>query len=189
LSALEGLSVKLGALREGRKAVIVVSEGFTAMLPPQLRDPVATMPGFGNPNRRNPTAGDNSMLEDRAEFSGQLDVQQEMQDVFNAANRSNTALYTVDPRGLATGEFDIDQNVGFQRSNASLRQTQDTLRVLADETDGRAFVNNDFGEAMKQIVTDSSVLPARLQLVQAPQDGKFHGSGEGEARRHRSPLA
>jgi VWFA-related protein len=176
LSAIEGLSVKLGALREGRKAVIVVSEGYTAMLPPQLRDPVATMPGFGNPNRRNPTAGDNSMLEDRAEFSGQLDVQQEMQDVFNAANRSNTALYTVDPRGLATGEFDIDQNVGFQKSNASLRQTQDTLRVLADETDGRAFVNrNDFGKAMKQIVSDSSAYYLLgYNSTQAPQDGKFH---------------
>ena len=176
LSALEGLSVKLGALREGRKAVIVVSEGYTALLPPQLRDPVATMPGFRNPNRRNPTAGDNSMLEDRAEFVGQLDVQQEMQDVFNAANRSNTAFYTVDPRGLATGEFDIDQNVGFQRSGSSLRQTQDTLRVLADETDGRAFVNrNDFGKAMKQIVADSSAYYLLgYNSTQAPQDGKFH---------------
>jgi VWFA-related protein len=176
LSAIEGLSVKLGALREGRKALIIVSEGYTALLPPQLRDPVATMPGFGNPNRRNPRAGDNSINEDRAEFSGQLDVQQEMQDVFNAANRSNTALYTVDPRGLATGEFDIDQNVGFQRSNSSLRQTQDTLRILADETDGRAFVNrNDFGKAMKQIVSDSSAYYLLgYNSTQAPQDGKFH---------------
>jgi VWFA-related protein len=176
LSALEGLSVKLGALREGRKAVIVVSEGYTAVLPPQLRDPVASMPGMGNPNRRNPLAGDNSVIEDRAEFTGQIDVQQEMQEVFNAANRSNTALYTVDPRGLATGEFDISENVGMQRSNASLRQTQDTLRVLADETDGRAFVNrNDFGKAMKQIVADSSayyLLGYNSSL--APQDGKFH---------------
>ena len=113
LSALEGLAVKLGALREGRKAVIVVSEGYTAVLPPQLRDPVAAMPGMGNPTRRNPTAGENSIIEDRAEMAGQLDIQQEMQEVFNAANRSNTALYTVDPRGLATGEFDINENVGM----------------------------------------------------------------------------
>src|SRR5262245_25539428 len=176
LSAIQGVSVKLGALREGRKALIVVSEGYTALLPPQLRDPVASMPGMGNPNRRNPRAGDNSITEDRAEFVGQLDVQQEMQDVFNAANRSNTAIYTVDPRGLATGEFDIDQNVGFQRSNSSLRQTQDTLRVLADETDGRAFVNrNDFGKAMKQIVADSSAYYLLgYNSSQAPPDGKFH---------------
>jgi VWFA-related protein len=176
LSAIEGLSVKLGALREGRKAVIVVSEGYSAILPPQLRDPVAAMPGLGNPNRRNPMAGENNVNEDRAEFAGQLDVQQEMQDVFNAANRSNTALYTVDPRGLATGEFDINENVGLQRSNASLRQTQDTLRVLAAETDGRAFVNrNDFGQAMKQIVADSSAYYLiGYNSSEAPQDGKFH---------------
>jgi VWFA-related protein len=176
LSAIEGLSVKLGALREGRKAVIVVSEGYTAVLPPQLRDPVASMPGMGNPNRRNPMAGQNSVTEDRAEFVGQIDVQQEMQEVFNAANRSNTALYTVDPRGLATGEFDISENVNMQRSNAALRQTQDTLRILADETDGRAFVNrNDFGKAMKQIVADSSAYYLiGYNSSQAPQDGKFH---------------
>ncbi len=176
LSALEGLAVKLGALREGRKAVIVVSEGYTALLPPQLRDPIASMPGLGNPARRNPAIGDNSMLEDRAEFSGQLDIQQEMQEVFNAANRSNTALYTVDPRGLATGEFDIDQNVSLTRSNASLRQTQDTLRVLAEETDGRAIVNrNDLAKAMKQIVSDSSAYYLLgYNSTQAPQDGKFH---------------
>ena len=176
LSALEGLAVKLGALREGRKAVIVISEGFTALLPPQLRDPVAAVPGLGNTARRNPMAGQNSPVEERAEFLGQIDVQQEMQEVFNAANRSNTAFYTVDPRGLATGEFDINENVGLQRSNESLRQTQDTLRVLADETDGRAIVNrNDFGRAMKQIVADSSAYYLLgYNSTQAPQDGKFH---------------
>lgn len=176
LSALEGLSVKLGAFREGRKAVIVVSEGYTAVLPPQLRDPVASLPGMGNPARRNPTAGDNSIMEDRADMAGQMDLQREMQDVFAAANRSNTALYTVDPRGLATGEFDINENVGLGRSNNALRQTQDTLRVLADETDGRAIVNrNDLARAMQQIVVDSSAYYLLgYNSSQAPQDGKFH---------------
>ncbi|MBA3270556.1 MAG: VWA domain-containing protein, partial [Acidobacteria bacterium] len=103
MSALEGLAIKLGALREGRKAVIVVSEGFTGVLPPQLRDPIASQPGLGNPARRNPAIGENSNVEDRAEFIGQVDIQSELQEVFNAANRSNTAFYTVDPRGLSTG--------------------------------------------------------------------------------------
>jgi VWFA-related protein len=176
MSALEGLAVKLGAFREGRKAVVVLSEGFTTVLPPQLRDPVASMPGVGNPARRNPTVGDNSILEDRLEMGAQVDLQQELQQVFNAANRSNTAFYTVDPRGLATGEFDIDENVSMTRSNASLRQTQDSLRILADETDGRAIVNrNDIGRAMKQIVSDSSAYYLiGYNSSQAPQDGKFH---------------
>jgi VWFA-related protein len=176
MSALEGLAVKLGALREGRKAVVFLSEGFTSVLPPQMRDPVAAMPGMGNPNRRNPNAGMGNINEERADFMGQVDIQQEMREVFNAANRSNTAIYAVDPRGLATGEFDINENVNMQRSNDSLRQTQDTLRVLADETDGRAIVNrNDLARAMKQIVTDSSAYYLiGYNSTQAPSDGKFH---------------
>ena len=47
----------MGSLKEGRKALILVSEGYTNMLPPQLRDPIAAMPGLGNPNRGNPHAG------------------------------------------------------------------------------------------------------------------------------------
>ena len=57
LSAIEGLSVKLGALREGRKAVIVVSEGYTAMLPPQLRDPVAVDARLRQPESPQPEGG------------------------------------------------------------------------------------------------------------------------------------
>ncbi|MBZ5782521.1 hypothetical protein, partial [Klebsiella aerogenes] len=52
LSALEALVTRLGSLREGRKAVILASEGFSNVLPAQLNDPVAAMPGLGNPGRR-----------------------------------------------------------------------------------------------------------------------------------------
>ncbi len=36
LSALRSLVIRMGSLREGRKAVILVSEGFSHFLPPQL---------------------------------------------------------------------------------------------------------------------------------------------------------
>ena len=39
-----------GSLKEGRKALILVSEGYTNCLPPQMRNPIAQMPGLGNPN-------------------------------------------------------------------------------------------------------------------------------------------
>jgi VWFA-related protein len=176
LSALEGLAVKLGSLREGRKAIVLVSEGYTALLPPQLRDQNAQMPGMGNPNRGNPTAGEGNIYEDRAKFGASLDVQRELQNVFDAANRNNTAIYSVDPRGLATGEFDINENVGFRTSNESLTATQDTLRILSDETDGRAIVNrNDLAKGMQQIMRDSSAYYLLgYNSSQAPQDGKFH---------------
>ena len=88
LSALKGLSVKLGALREGRKAIVLLSEGYTAMLPPQMRDAIAGMPGFGNAARGNPLAGENNLQEDRARNMAELDLQTELQLVFDAANRS-----------------------------------------------------------------------------------------------------
>ena len=176
LSALQGLSVKLGALREGRKAIVLVSEGYVAMLPPQMRGSIATMPGVGNPARNNPFAGENNMAEDRAKFMGELDVQSELQRVFDAANRSNTAIYAVDPRGLSTGEFDIQDNIGMRTSQDSLRQTQNTLRTLADETDGRAIVNrNDLAKGMQQLVRDSSAYYLiGYNSTQSPSDGKFH---------------
>lgn len=176
LSALEGLSVKLGALREGRKAIVLVSEGYVAMLPPQLRGANATMPGLGNPNRNNPLAGENSLAEDRARFAADLDVQTELQRVFDSANRSNTTIYAVDPRGLSTGEFDIQDNITARPSQDALRQTQNTLRTLADETDGRAIVNrNDLAKGMEQIVRDSSAYYLLgYNSTQSRSDGKFH---------------
>jgi VWFA-related protein len=176
LSALQGLAVKLGALREGRKAILLLSEGYVAMLPPQMRGAIATMPGVGNPNRNNPFAGENDFNEDRARFQGELDVQTELQRVYDSANRSNTAIYAVDPRGLSTGEFDIQDNVGMRTSQDSLRQTQNTLRTLADETDGRAIINrNDLAKGMQQLVRDSSAYYLLgYNSTQSPSDGKFH---------------
>ena len=177
LSALKGLSVKLGAMREGRKAIVLLSEGYSGYLPPQKRDAIAGMPGLGNPAAGNPMAGSgSSVTEDRARFSADMDVQMELQSVFDAANRTNTSIYAVDPRGLATGEYDIQDNINFQVSSQQLRATQDTLRVLAENTDGRAIVNrNDLLKGMQQIVRDSSAYYLLgYNSTPAHQDGKFH---------------
>ena len=48
MSAVKGAAVRLGGMREGRKSIILVSEGFVSSLPPQLNDPSAAMPGVGN---------------------------------------------------------------------------------------------------------------------------------------------
>ena len=72
LSALKSLIVHMGGLKEGRKALILVSEGYSNILPASLRDPIASIPGFGNPNRGNAGAGQNDPNEERyAFFSGQ----------------------------------------------------------------------------------------------------------------------
>jgi VWFA-related protein len=176
LSALKGLAIKLGALREGRKAMVLISEGYTAMLPPQMRDAVAGFPGLGNPARGNPLAGENNLAEERARNMAEFDMQQELQLVFDAANRSNTAIYAVDPRGLSTGEFDLADNVGIRQSQDALRSTISSLQMLAENTDGRAIVNrNDLAKGMQQIVRDSSAYYLLgYNSTSAAQDGKFH---------------
>lgn len=174
MSALEGVSVKLGAMREGRKAVIFVSEGFTALLPPQMRDPNAQYPGLGNPVRNNPFAGDNP-VEDRNRFFSEAELQNQMREVYDAANRNNTAIYALDPRGLAPSEFDISENVGTRIDGETLRQSMDTLRVLADQTDGRAIVNqNDLERGLKQVIRDTSAYYLVGYSSTAPADGKYH---------------
>jgi VWFA-related protein len=174
MSALESLMGRMGGLKEGRKALILISEGYSNILPPQLRNPVATMPGLGNPASRDPSAGDNP-LETRAQAFATFDLMDELRQVWDAANRNNVAIYSVDPRGLATNAFDINENVGSQQDRTYLNATIDTLRTLSSETDGRAIVNrNDLTVAMKQIVQDSSAYYLLGYTTTRPSDGKFH---------------
>ncbi len=176
MSALKALVTHLGSLREGRKSVILVSEGYSNLLPPQLRDPIAAMPGIGNPGRLMPGLGQNDPNEERAQFLANADIQTDLREIYNAANRSNTAIYAVDPRRLATGEFDISDNVNAQTDRQYLQSTMDTLRVLAEQTDGRAIVNmNDLDTGLKQVVRDESAYYLLgYSSTQAPADGKFH---------------
>ena len=176
LSALESLVTHLGSLREGRKAVILVSEGFTNLLPPQLRDPIASLPGLGNPNRNRPLAGENDPNEERARWLANIDLMGELRNVFDAANKNNTAIYALDPRGLANFEFDLGQNIGPGADREMLQSTMDSLRILADNTDGRAIVNrNDLDGGLKQVVRDSSAYYLiGYNSTRAPADGKFH---------------
>src|SRR5262249_24894118 len=94
------------------------------------------------------------------------------------ANKNNVAIYAVDPRGLPVFEFDINDGggVGIQTDATYLRSTMDTLRVLAENTDGRAIVNrNDIAAGMKQITRDQSAYYLiGYNSTQAPSDGKFH---------------
>ncbi len=176
MTALRGLCVKLGSLREGRKAVIFVSEGFTSLLPPQMRDMNAQVPGLGNPSARNPFAGENSRSEERSRFSADAQLMADLRQVFDAANRNNTAIYALDPRGLATGEFDINENISLKTDQDYLRQTQDTLHILALNTDGRAIIDrNDLQGGLKQVIRDTSAyyLLGYNSALTTP-DGKFH---------------
>src|SRR5438067_2127164 len=177
LSAIKSPVVHMGSLKEGRKSLILVSEGFTNALPPQMRNPNAQLPGYGNPNAFNPGAGANDPNEDRYQFFANMDLESDLREVYDAANKNNVSIYAVDPRGLPGFEFDINENVGsFQVDSQYLNSTMNTLRELAENTDGRAIVNrNDLDVGMKQIIRDSSAYYLiGYNSTQAPADGKFH---------------
>ena len=175
LSALKGLIVHMGGLREGRKAIILVSEGFTNTLPAQAQDPIASMP---MPNGRAPDPiGGVSPQQQSQEFFLQTDMLSDIRWVYEMANRYNTTIYTVDPRGLAAFEFDLDRgNVSSTADQKVLDNSMDTLRILASETDGRAIVNqNDLTPGLNQIVRDSSAYYLLgYTTTQNAADGKFH---------------
>ena len=86
----------------------------------------------------------------------EADLVSELAELTRQANRANATLYTIDPRGLVAGQ-DLDDEVPTQEWNAYVRDTQDSLRVLAEETGGIAVVNqNDFDKALKRIDNETS---------------------------------
>ena len=80
----------------------------------------------------------------------------ELWDLTKAANRANATLYTIDPRGLVAGP-DIDQDINMTDWYSFVRESQDSLRVLAENTGGIAIVNqNDFDKGLKRIDNETS---------------------------------
>ena len=124
----------------------------------------------------NPFAAENQYEETQA-FFRQAETIGDLRRVFQTANRFNTSIYSVDPRGLTAFEFDVSQpSISFRTDAQALRETQATLRVLADTTDGRAIVNqNDLRRGLRQMLDDASgyyLLGYDSSL--APTDGEFH---------------
>jgi VWFA-related protein len=120
-SALKSAVMHLGAMRQGRKAVVFVSEGLGRL--------------------------------------GQ-DALRVVSDLIRTANDNNTAIYTVDPRGLQAGA------AGGFAGMSSL------LAALADSTGADAIVSNDMAAALRRVVVNSS---AFYLLGYSPKDGQLDG--------------
>ena len=172
LSALEGLMIRLGGVREGRKNVLLISEGFSNYVPVELRSMNAEM--LDGPEM--PTVG-NERYEETAQFFSDSSLMFDLRDVFSTANRFNTTIYALDPRGLAISEYDVSQrSVNRRTDDRMLRSTRDTLYVLARETDGRTIMNsNDLRPGLNQMLRDSSAYYLLgYSSSRAPTDGKYH---------------
>ncbi|HET9831950.1 MAG TPA: VWA domain-containing protein [Vicinamibacterales bacterium] len=178
LSAIRGLIVHMGTLKEGRKSLVIVSEGFSNRLPSGIT-PIGAAPTGTITGREGivDPVGLAGLSGGQADFAAAIDMEQLLRDVYDEANKNNVSLYTVDPRGLAVSEFDVsDGSVNPTTDRTFLNSTMDTLRTLAVETDGKAIVNrNDLAGGMKQIVRDvSAYYLIGYNSMQAPADGKFH---------------
>lgn len=87
-----------------------------------------------------------------------------LKQITDAALRSGVVVYTIDARGLFSGQLDATNNVAFDKQNrlesTSLREgpaMQDALNALAGDTGGRALRNqNYFDRWINKILDETS---------------------------------
>lgn len=138
LSALRQLAEYMEGIRGRRKSILFVSEGISYDVHDVFANTSANV------------------------------VQQQTSDAVAAATRGNVAIYAIDPRGLTGFEETIEADstpVDITPSQFSvtgalqsaLRLSQDSLRLLADETGGFASLNrNDLSDTFTRIVRENS---------------------------------
>lgn len=78
------------------------------------------------------------------------DPRGKLNEITDAAQRAGVVIYTIDARGLVSGQLDATNNVPFDTNgrleSASLREipaSQDALNALAGDTGGRALRNQN----------------------------------------------
>ena len=183
LAALDDLVAHLGTLREERKAVLTISDGwqlFTASR--TLGEPDDDKSSRSDRLRR---SGDRGSVQgspatpvmrveceaDRRRLA-MLDNSQHLRDLTEAANRANVSFYsfyapeaTVPPQGVSRAVQEID--------HAAARA--DSLRLLADATDGLAVLKRTaLDEALPRIVADeSSYYLVTYRSSNTKLDGRF----------------
>jgi VWFA-related protein len=122
-SAVNALALHIGRLGDGRKTLIVVSEGVDAMDRRRGQESL--------PNR---------------------------DTVIRSANRSNVAVYTLDPRDV---------------SPADAADAAGALQTIATETDGAA-VTGDLDAGLRRASRDSAGYYVLTYRSARPDDGHFH---------------
>jgi VWFA-related protein len=155
-STVNDLLYTLEQVRNRRKALIYVSDGYDFNPFEQSRmgeDPNGIYEGRTGVNRADSEA--DPWLYQGKQFAD-ADLVREIADLCRTANRANVTMYTIDPRGLVGGP-DLDEQVDPNEWQDFLHKSQDSLRVLAEQTGGIAVVNqNDFSKALQRIDAETS---------------------------------
>ena len=178
LEALQDLVRYLQTIREERKAIITVSNGWLLYRedpslmklrkdpstgvedPIPTGDPITVGPGgrLTTKDPRKTTSGESleQCNTDRMRLA-MMDDDRFFRDILDDANRANATFYPVDPRGLAAFDNSIGPDPPPPPSVdlGMLRTRLESLRVLAVNTDGIAMVNsNDLDKGLKRISDD-----------------------------------
>jgi VWFA-related protein len=150
---------KFEQIHDRRKAFIYISEGYD--FDPYARSRAkAAADRTAAPSNSSTDTGQvpdtNPFSTNKNEFAA-ADLAAELAELTREANRANTTIYTIDPRGLVDGP-DIDQatlnSVDWQDH---VRETQNSLRTIAELTGGIAVVNqNDVERALRGIDNETS---------------------------------
>jgi VWFA-related protein len=200
LEALEDLVRYLRTIREERKAILTVTEGWLLYRenPSLLRlrtDPLTGKPVEGIPlvdpvgvglNGKLTTKSERNMSEgaltqnecdtDRMRLAA-LDDKQFFLDLMNEANHANASFYPIDPRGLPAWDNPIGPDAPPPPTvdTAMLKQRIEVMRTMAGNTDGIAVVNgNDLDRGMKRISDDlTSYYLLGYYSTNAKLDGRF----------------
>lgn len=170
ITALQSLSEYLGTLREGRKTIIYVSEGMSGAVPSGVRV-TGSWQGTAPLGRVENSRTQSADFFENASLLVDLEAR-----VFRSAVRNNVSIYTLDPRGLSNFEFGVNEDVSSENDRRILQESTDLLRVIAEQTDGRAIVGrNDPVPALRQMVQDNSAYYLLgYTSTRSPRDGKFH---------------
>ncbi len=165
-----GIMKTLEQVHNRRKAFVYVSNGydFNPFSETRKQNDDAKWkemnPNAGSDSSANSSSGTgdgsdandvNPFMRAGNEFSF-ADLASELSELTREANRANTTIYTIDPRGLV-GMPDLDQKVDMMDFQNYIRTSQDSLRVLSEQTGGFATINqNDFMKALKRIDAETS---------------------------------
>jgi VWFA-related protein len=191
LDALEDLMVHLAGVREERKAVVTVTEGWllygsdTQLARAVDKDTPGVSPGdvlFRPPVPRPSEAAQvqgspRVQCETDRMALAALDNRHRLEELTQIGNRGNVTFYPVFARGLVAMDAPIGPDKPpaplVDAGNLSLRQN--TLRILADMTDGAFVINtNNIDSALRRIADDlSSYYLMGYYTTNARLDGRF----------------
>ena len=192
LDAMRDLVTHLRGLREERKAILTVSEGWAlygrnselgGMKDGRVPGPPEVGVGPTGGLRvgdvgRNIGGGSRYECDQHRLQLAQEDHERDFRDLLDEANRANSSFYTIDPRGLPVFDTPIDaaRDLSPAADMAMLRNRHEALRTLAGATDGVAVMDsNDIDKGLKRVVDDlTSYYLLGYYSTNAKPDGKFH---------------